>query len=95
MGLVRSYLGADPTLSQRGAVIKEKKSPSGEITTKTRITLDCLQSKVSLRSKRTHRSTLPRATHAISGALGLMSSVDGSQVYLLVANVSDAFWLIP
>ena len=90
---VRSYLGAEPQLSKIGAVIKEKKNSSGKITRKTRIILE--QSRVSTRSKRTHRSTLPRATHAISGALGLMATTDGSQVYLLVADVQDAFWLIP
>ena len=88
---VRAYLGSDPVLSKLAFV--EKLRPDG--TVKTRIIVDSKISKVSTRARRTHRSTLPRATHAIHGALGLMESVDGSQVYLLVADIQDAFWLIP
>ena len=91
----RDYLGADPVISKIGAVVKEKLNDKGVWTKKTRIIVDANQSGISKRARRTHRSTLPRATHAIQGALGLTSSVDGSTVYLLVADVQDAFWLIP
>ena len=75
---------------------KERINPTtGVASIKTRIILDAKQSKVSTTARRTHRSNLPRATHAIRGALGLMSSTDDSRVYLLMADVRDAFWLIP
>ena len=92
----RCYLGSDPVLSKLGVVTKERNNPvTGVVSMKTRIILDNKESNMSLRARRTHRSTLPRATHAIHGALGRMASVDGSQVILLVADVQDAFWLIP
>ena len=91
----RAHLGADPVLSKLGVVTQEKRRPNGDIVTKTRIIGDNKEAGVSTTAKRTHRSTLPRATNAIGGVLGLMRNTDDSLVYLLIADVRDAFWLIP
>ena len=52
---------------------------------------------------RTHRSTLPRATNAVAGALGLIEpeshalpgSTPQDKIHFLIADISDAFWLVP
>ena len=74
LAAVSWYLQNNPILSKIGLVKKEKKGPSGEVIKKCRIILDNKQSRVSLSAKRTHRSTLPRATNAIFGLMTLMSA---------------------
>ena len=96
---VKRYVGGDPIVSKLGLVVKDKVNPTtGKITKKVRIILDNKQSGVTKSASRTHRSTLPRATHAIGGALSLMDKQGPKRkraVRFLIADVSDAFWLIP
>ena len=84
-----------------GIVIKYSAIPgTNRQRKKIRFILDSKQSGVSRVATRTHRSTLPRATHAVAGILGLMSMADWDSRYteeieLLIADISDAFWLPP
>ena len=73
---VAEFVGGEPIVSKLGLVVKERVNPtSGKVTKKVRIILDNKQSGVSTTAVRTHRSTLPRAIHAIGGALSLMNWV--------------------
>ena len=91
-------LGHQPTLSKLGCIVKERKNPeTGEVTTKTRIILDCKQSMVSKYAARSYKSALPRVSDAVACLLKLLSSVAPGQgnVTMYIADVMDAFWLIP
>ena len=94
---VESELGAKPTLSKLGCIKKQKFNPeTGQYTHKARIILDCKQSGVSRKARRTHKSVLPRATDAVGSALYHMSRLrPDQQVQLFIADIVDAFWLIP
>ena len=91
------YLGEKPVLSKIGCIVKQKKNHvTGTVTTKTRIILDCKASSVSRVADRTHKSVLPRVTDAIQSALSVQADLRaGESLVFLVADVVDAFWLIP
>ena len=95
---VKRYVGGDLIVSKLGLVIKDKVNPTtGKVTKKVRIILDNKQSGVTKSAARTHRSILPMATHAIGGVLSLMDKFGPKRkraVRFLIADVSDAFWLI-
>ena len=98
---VRKYVGGDPVVSKLGVVVKWVWNPTmHEWKKKVRIILDNKESGVTAKAERTHRSTLPRASNAIKGILGLMEPSewevgDDEEVELFIADVSDAFWLVP
>ena len=93
----KGYLGAEPTLSKLGCIVKDKVNHvTGVITKKTRIILDCKQSQVSKYASRTHKSVLPRVSDAIHSMLQLMTAArQHESVTLFIADVADAFWLVP
>ena len=92
-------MGSDPIVAKLGLVIKDEVNPTpGTVTNKVRIIADNKESGVTKSVARTHRSTLPRATHAIGGALSLMDKFGPKHNHaarFLIADVSDAFWLVP
>ena len=94
---VANYLGAKPTLSKLGCIVKDKVNyETGMVTKKTRIMLDCKQSQVSKFASRTHKSVLPRVSDAVHSMLQLMGAAHHQEsVTLFIADVSDAFWLVP
>ena len=94
---LRQHLGAEPILSKLGCIVRSKTNPvTNVVTTKTRIILDCRRSQVSSAAARTHKSVLPRTSDAIQQALYMMSDCgSGESVTFLVADIVDAFWLIP
>ena len=97
---VKAYLGDSPVLTKIGCVKKEKVNPNTKtVTKKCRIIVDSKQAMTTAASRRTHKSNLPTATVAAKGILGLMDSdeyIPGEcDVELLIADVSDAFWLVP
>ena len=92
-------------MSKLGIVVKYKNNPeSGKVKKKVRIILDNKESGVTVVAKRTHKSTLPRATHAVAGALGLAApdlmlgarsnKACRQKEHFLTADVSDVFWLV-
>jgi hypothetical protein len=91
------YLGnKKPILSKLGCVIKTKTNELGQEITKTRIILDAKQSHVTRATKKLYKSELPRMSDAVYDALALMSTAcPGEVVTQLVADIVDAFWLIP
>lgn len=91
------HLGANPTLSKLGCIVKEKVNvETGKVSKKTRIILDCKQSQVSRVAQRTHKSALPRATDAVRSALYLLGDVRrGESLQFYIADIADAFWLVP
>ena len=94
---VERHLGCKPTLSKLGCIKKMKYNPdTDQYTYKARIILDCKRSGVSKRAQRTHKSVLPRATDAILSVLHLMArKQSGQDIQLFIADIVDAFWLIP
>ena len=75
---------------------KERIHPdTKEILVKVRIILDCKKSGVSLAAARSHRSPLPRVLDAVRAALGQMPLGPEEGFDQLVADIVDAFWLIP
>ena len=93
---VTSFLGEDPVLSKLGCIVKERTNPdTGQVVKKVRIILDCKRSCVSSMARRTHKAVLPRLTDAVYSALELMKGCVDSEQSLLVADIVDAFWLIP
>lgn len=94
---LRSHLGAEPVLSKLGCIVKEKVNvESGATTKKTRIILDCKQSGVSKYAAGRHKSVLPRISDAVQSALKMSYHCgQGESVSLFIADVSDAFWLVP
>ena len=93
----RQFLGGqDPILSKLGCIVKNKLTPEGSVVSKTRIILDAKESNVTSATLRRFRSILPRVTDAVSDALHLASQCKkGECVEQLIADVSDAFWLVP
>ena len=94
---LEQHVGAKPTLSKLGCIVKQKVNhETGTVTTKTRIILDCKRSLVSKVARRTHKSVLPRVSDAIQSTLAMQSDCrQGDSVTFLVADVVDAFWLVP
>ena len=94
---LRAHLGGEPTLSKLGCIVKTKTNPvTGIFTKKSRIILDCRRSSVSKVAHRTHKSVLPRVSDAIQSTLALMGDCRGDEtVTFLIADIVDAFWLIP
>ena len=94
---VRQLLGAEPVLSKLGCIVKEKyNAGAGRTTKKVRIILDCKQSLVSKFASRHHKSVLPRVTDAVQAALKQANNcIHEEGVSLFIADVSDAFWLVP
>eukprot|EP00435_Cladocopium_sp_Y103_P032334 s1069_g8.t1 len=94
---LEQHVGAKPTLSKIGCIIKQKVNHlTGTVTNKTRIILDCKRSMVSKVATRTHKSVLPRVSDAIQSTLTMQSDCrQDESITLLVADVVDAFWLIP
>ena len=63
---------------------------------KSRIISDCKRSGVSAAATRTHKSALPRVTDAAQSALELMDlKAPDQDIVLFIADIVDAFWLIP
>ena len=91
------YLGDNPVLSKLGCIVKEKMNwETGMKVKKTRIILDCKRSQVSKFASRQFKSVLPRVSDAVQSALKLAQVCkDDEAVSLFIADVSDAFWLIP
>ena len=85
-----------PVLSKLGCVVKTKVNELGQEITKTRIILDAKQSKVTRATRRLYKSELPRMADAVYDVLALMPAASpGETVSQLVADIVDAFWLIP
>ena len=93
----RKFLGNnDPVLSKLGCIVKTKTNEYGHQVTKTRIILDAKQSLVTRATKRRYKSELPRISDAVFDLLALLSTASpGERVIQFVADIVDAFWLIP
>eukprot|EP00435_Cladocopium_sp_Y103_P033053 s1409_g8.t1 len=91
------FLGEKPILSKIGCIVKQKVNHvTGATTTKTRIILDCKASQVSLSADRTHKSVLPRVSDAVQSTLAMQADLrPGEVIEFLVADIVDAFWLVP
>ena len=94
---VSAFVGGKPILSKLGCIKRDKVNPETlEVTTKTRIILDCKQSQVSKVASRTHKSVLPRVTDAVGSALSMLASCNyGESVTMFILDIVDAFWLVP
>ena len=94
---LEAELGDKPVLSKLACLKKLKYNPdTGQYISKSRIILDCRRSGVSLTSVRTHKSVLPRITDAVNSALTLMDrATEDQRVTMFIADIVDAFWLIP
>ena len=95
---VRLAVEGEPILSKLGCIKKAKFNPdTGQTTYKMRIILDCKRSLISRSAQGTHKAALPRVTDAVKGASQLMQSNTKlpQPVTRLVADIVDAFWLIP
>ena len=88
--------GKERILSKLGCVTKTKINADGVAVTKHRIILDAKQSKVTQATDRKYRSELPRVMDAVNDILSLMASLrPGEEIVQVVADIVDAFWLIP
>ena len=94
---LRHVLQAEPVLSKLGCIKKVKYNPDTKQSThKSRIILDCKRSLVSKAAVRSHKSVLPRVSDAVQSTLAMMAEREESEaVTLFVADIIDAFWLIP
>jgi hypothetical protein len=85
-----------PVLSKLACLVKTKVTSSGSERVKRRIILDSKESRVKLATSVPYKCTLPRVFDVVNGALEMMAdAVDGEDIELMVADVSDAFWLVP
>ncbi|CAJ1454754.1 unnamed protein product [Effrenium voratum] len=92
----RKHLGAEPVVSKLGCITKVKTLQGGSRVTKHRIILDEKRSLVTASTSRRYKSVLPRATDVVWDALELQSdALPGEITTLLVADVENAFWLLP
>ena len=91
------FLGARPILSKIGCIVKQKKNHvTGVVSTRTRIILDCKASAVSRSADRAHKSVLPRASNATQTTLMMQADLKADEIIVfLVADIVDAFWLVP
>ena len=88
---VCNYLKSKPILSKFGVISKWKDGAW-----KHRIIMDSNRSGVTGNSRRTHRLILPRATDAVSDALGLsMNLPPGHSLEQFILDFVDAFWIVP
>ena len=88
--------GFEPVLSRLGCISTEKHTPDGGTVIKNRIILDAKQSEVTSATSREYRSVMPRLTDAVTDALCMMSNLEEDETLeQLIADISDAFWLIP
>ena len=94
---LEQFVGSKPILSKIGCIVKQKTNHvTGITTTKTRIILDCKRSQVSRAADRTHKSVLPRVSDAIQSTLSMSGDLQaGEELWFLVADIVDAFWLVP
>ena len=86
-------LGANQPDSVKAWLRQEGESECGQVIVKSRIILDCERSNVSRVAARTHKAVLPRVSDAVQSILTSMSA--GRKVTLLIADITDAFWLVP
>ena len=88
--------GEAPVLSRLGCIVKQKVNEFGQQISKTRIILDAKQSGVTNATDRKYKSELPRIVDAVHDVLSLMSTIKpGETITQMVADITDAFWLIP
>ena len=88
--------GEAPVLSRLGCIVKQKVNEFGQQISKTRIILDAKQSGVTNATDRKYKSELPRIVDAVHDVLSLMSTLKpGETITQMVADITDAFWLIP
>lgn len=93
----RNELGGEyPVLSRLGCIVKHKVNDFGQQIAKTRIILDAKQSGITQATDRRFKSELPRIVDAVHDLLSLMSTLKpGECMTQMVADITDAFWLIP
>ena len=98
-----------PVLTKLGAVKKVRSHPvTREKSIKTRLIVDSNESGTTRAASRTHKSAEQRVTTAVHGILGLMAlrwrnlrldalkaQAAETGVEFLVADVNNAFWLVP
>ena len=88
--------GRLPVLSKLGCIVKVKTNEHGDEVKKTRIILDAKQSLVTSATQRMFKSELPRLVDAVFDILDLMTTLEpGESVVQMIADIVDAFWLIP
>ena len=88
--------GEAPVLSRLGCIVKQRVNEFGQQISKTRIILDAKQSGVTNATDRKYKSELPRIVDAVHDVLSLMSTIKpGETITQMVADITDAFWLIP
>ena len=88
--------GHFPFSLKLGCIVKTRVNDLGESITKVRIILDAKQSGVTGATERRYKNELPRLTDAVSDILHLMSSIKpGETIVQFVADIVDAFWLVP
>ena len=88
--------GEAPVLSRLGCIVKQKINEFGQQVSKTRIILDAKQSGITNATDRKYKSELPRIVDAVHDLLSLMSTIKpGESITQMVADITDAFWLIP
>lgn len=88
--------GEEPVLSRLGCIVKRKVNEFGVEIEKTRIISDAKQSGVTSATERRYKSILPRIVDAVHDILSLMSTIKpGEIVTQMIADICDAFWLIP
>ena len=94
---LQQFVGGRPVLSKLGCIKNFKFNPdTNQYTQKVRIILDCKQSQVSTRARRTHKSVLPRVSDAVQAALALSyDRYDNEQIQMFIIDIVDAFWLVP
>lgn len=92
-----SHLGGHrPVLSKLGCIVKVKTNEHGDEVKKTRIILDAKQSCVTSATQRLFKSELPRIVDAVFDILDLMATLKpGETIVQMIADIIDAFWLIP
>ena len=92
---VRQCVQGEPVVSNLLMLVKNK---NGLV--KRRTILDAKASGVSRRTRQTHRVVLPRTADALGDALSLGAAGDfdddaGETIEWFIADVVDAFWLVP
>ena len=91
------YLKGGPVL--RNILLIEKQKYDAKLkamTTKLRTVLDLASSGVTDATELWYRTELPKATDAVANSLDMIHDCKGGQqVELVVADIQDAFWLIP
>ncbi|CAK9014935.1 unnamed protein product [Durusdinium trenchii] len=89
----RTWLGGDPHLSKLGMITKVR---DGKV--KRRLILDCKESGVNGRAKKSHRLILPRATDVVEDALKLLENCKDepeATIEWLILDFTDWFFNVP